>query len=133
MSDKADRPVWLNPPECPAGCGRRLNPAMGPWKDRGDWMCHGDHDGKRIWFDYELVEVLRARCERLEKQGVAQPTYAGLKAAIGAAPATYLPALLIAVAEAAKAKRVFQPGAMARMVQRVEDGTADPGVSGASG
>lgn len=57
-------------------------------------------------------------------------SYAELKAAIEAAPKTYLPALLVAVAEVAKAKRVFQPGAMARMVQRVEDGTT-PAVVGA--
>lgn len=64
------RPIWVVPPICPRReCSRTLNEAMGPWKERGDWMCHGDHDGKRIWFDYELVMILRARLEAAEENG----------------------------------------------------------------
>lgn len=53
-------PVWETPPDCPK-CGKPLSEAPEVWRPRGEWMCHEDHDGKSIWFNYELTMILRAR------------------------------------------------------------------------
>ena len=45
---------------CPK-CGKPLSEAPVVWRPRGEWMCHEDHDGKRIWWNYELTMILRAR------------------------------------------------------------------------
>ncbi len=58
-------PVWATIPDCPR-CGARLQSAPDVWKPRGDWMCNGAHDGKRIWWNYELTAILRAGIIELE-------------------------------------------------------------------
>ena len=63
------REVWATDPVCPVrGCGKYLTVAPGPWADRGDWMCDGDHEGKRIWFNHELVSIMRDRLEKFESK-----------------------------------------------------------------
>lgn len=59
----------MSAPLCPVkGCGCRLVETTGPWRDRGDWMCHGEHDGKRIWYSLELIQILEAKLASAEKR-----------------------------------------------------------------
>lgn len=52
----------MSAPICPVKeCGHRLVETTGPWRDRGDWMCHGEHDGKRIFYDRELFLIIESK------------------------------------------------------------------------
>lgn len=57
-------PVWMTPPMCPKGCGRPLNETSGKYAEQGDWWCHGDHEGKVVWWHYELIGILTARLSK---------------------------------------------------------------------
>jgi hypothetical protein len=57
---KFGQDVWVSPPDCPK-CGKPLKKAGDVFESRGDWICDGDHDGKRIWFNVELTTILRNR------------------------------------------------------------------------
>ena len=57
----------MSAPICPRKeCGHRLIETTGPWRDRGDWMCHGEHDGKRIWHSLELIQILESKLASAE-------------------------------------------------------------------
>lgn len=59
----------MSAPICPVKeCGHRLVETTGPWRDRGDWMCHGEHDGKRIWYSLELIQILESKLASAEAE-----------------------------------------------------------------
>lgn len=51
-------PIWVDPPDCPR-CGKPLTAIE---HTHGQWICstHED-DGKCLWYDYELVMILRSK------------------------------------------------------------------------
>lgn len=79
LSPRVNRPpVWYTPPTCPLpACGCALVPAEGAWKDRGDWKCNEPHTGKCVWFDGELVAILRTRAEN-QSRGY-EPLHAAIR------------------------------------------------------
>ena len=51
-------PVWVNPPDCPR-CGRPMEAIK---HSHGEWICrHHEEDGKCLWYNYELIMILRSR------------------------------------------------------------------------
>lgn len=63
----SDTIVWATPPDCPK-CGKPLVEASPEWRPHGEWMCLQQdkmHDGKRLWWNYELTMILRSRLSSL--------------------------------------------------------------------
>ena len=56
--DMEDPPIWIDPPDCPR-CGYTLKPLKN--SHYGTWQCDKHPNDKSVWFDYELIMMLRAR------------------------------------------------------------------------
>lgn len=66
------RPIWIGNPECPA-CGTPMEfPTDNRDLERADWECvhPGPHQPKRLFLDYELTMILRARLKKISEANV---------------------------------------------------------------
>lgn len=55
-------PIWVDPPDCPR-CGHPLKPLESVY---GQWQCPNHFGEKSVWFDYELIMILRARTPKIQ-------------------------------------------------------------------
>jgi streptomycin 6-kinase len=62
--------AWISFPDCPR-CGKTLIKTEGhEYSIHGEWYCDHLLEGKRIWWNYELTEILRQRAAKNVPYGV---------------------------------------------------------------